>query len=139
MWFNPMISWLLRSPIHAMLSKNLILVSVTGKKSGKVITFPTNYLQDKNTLWLVSWRDRNWWRNLRGGAKASILLAGQSHEGTGQVIEDEQEVAQGLQDYYQKAPQSAKYVNIKLDERQMPIQAECERAAQKMVLVRIDL
>lgn len=138
MWFNPMMIWLLKSPLHGTISKGVMLVAVTGRKSGKPISTPTNYLRDGNTLWVISWRDRTWWRNLRGGANVRVLLAGKSVEGRGQVIEEENAVAQSLSDYYRKSPRYAKYVKIGLDAEGRPIFADCEAAAQKMVMVRID-
>lgn len=139
MWFNPMMVWLLKSPLHGMISKGVMLVSVTGRKSGKMISTPTNYLRDGTTLWVISWRDRKWWRNLRGGAKVRVLLAGRSVEGRGQVIEDEVAVAHSLFDYYRRVPQYAKYVKIGMDTAGLPISADCERVASSMVMVRIDL
>jgi deazaflavin-dependent oxidoreductase (nitroreductase family) len=139
MWYNPIMIWLLKSPFHGMLSKNMMVVSVTGRKSGRVITTPTNYLRDGNTLWVISWRDRNWWRNLRSGAVVRLVLAGKRIEGCGYVIEEEQAVAQSLFDYYKKLPQYAKYVAIGLDAQNQPLLSDCERAAQKMVMVRIEV
>jgi deazaflavin-dependent oxidoreductase (nitroreductase family) len=138
-WFNPLMIWLLRSPLHGMVSQSMILLTVTGHKSGKAITTPTNYLRDGNTLWVISWRDRTWWRNLRGSALVSVLLAGKEVQGCGQVIEEPKAVVQSLFAYYQKAPKYAKYVQISLDDLGCPVYADCERAAQKMVMVRIDL
>lgn len=138
MWFNPVMTWLLKSPLHGMISKGVMLVSITGRKSGRIISTPTNYLRDGNTLWVISWRERMWWRNLRGGAQVRVLLAGKSVEGCGQVIEEERAVAQSLFDYYQKIPQVAKYVQIGLDAAGLPVSADCERAAKMMVIVRID-
>ena len=139
MWFNPMITWLLKSPFHGMISKNVVLVSVTGRKTGRTISTPTNYLRDGNTLWIISWRDRKWWRNLRGGAPARVLLVGRDAEACGQVIEEEQAVARSLFDYYQRAPKTAKYVGIGLDAAGLPVSADCQHAAQKLLMVRIDL
>lgn len=139
MWFNPMMVWLLKSPLHGFVSQNMMLTTVTGCKSGKQISTPTNYLRDGDTLWVISWRDRKWWRNLRDGAKVRVLLAGKNVEGRGQVIEEEKAVAQSLVAYYSKVPQVAKYVQIGLDAAGLPVIADCERAAQKMIVVRIDL
>jgi hypothetical protein len=139
MWFNPMMIWLLKSPLHGFISKNMMLTTVTGRKSGKQISTPTNYLRDGNTLWVISLRERTWWRNLRGGAQARVLLAGRTVEGRGQVIEEQKAVAQSLFDYYSKVPQVAKYVQIDLDAAGKPILADCERAAQRLVVVKIDL
>lgn len=139
MWYNPMMIWLLKSPLHGMISRGVMLVTVTGCKSGRTISIPTNYLRDGNTLYVISWRERTWWKNLRGGANVWVLLAGNSVEGRGQVIEEEKAVAQSLFDYYRKIPQVAKYVQVGLDTAGKPILADCERAAQKMVVVKIDL
>jgi hypothetical protein len=59
MWFNLMIVWLLKSPLHGMISKGVMLVSVTGRKSGRMISTPTNYLRDGNTFgsWLSKLRN----------------------------------------------------------------------------------
>lgn len=139
MWYNPIMIWLLKSPFHGMVSKGMMLVSMTGRKSGKIISTPTNYLRDGNNLWVVSWRERKWWRNLRFGAIVRVLLAGKMIEGCGYVIEEEKAVAQSLFEYYQKVPQYAKYVAIGLDQQNQPLLADCERAAQKMVMIRIEV
>ena len=139
MWYNPMMIWLLKSSLHGMISKGVMLVTVTGRKSGKSISTPMNYLRDGNTLWVISWRERTWWKNLRGGANVRVLLAGQSVEGRGLVIEEEKALAKSLFDYYRKLPQYAKYVQIGLDTAGLPISADCERAAQKMVMIRIEV
>jgi hypothetical protein len=134
---NDFMAWVLRSPFHGMLSKGMMLITVTGCRSGRQITTPTNYLRDGNTLWVISWRERTWWRNLRGGANVRVLLAGRSVEGRGQVIEEEKTVAQGLFEYYSNLPRVAKYVHINLDTQGKPLFADCERAAQKLVVVKI--
>jgi hypothetical protein len=139
MWFDPLVKWLLKSPAQGLVSNNMLLVTVKGRKSGRLITTPANYLRDGNTLWVVSWRERKWWRNLRGGANISILLGGKALQARGQVFEEEKVVAQNLFDYYRKAPKIAKYVQIGLDETGQPVPADCDCAAQKMVTVRIDL
>jgi len=139
MWFNPFMTWLLKSPLHGMLSKNMLLVTVTGRKSGRSITTPTNYLRDGNTLWVLSWRDRRWWRNLRGGAPMQVLLRRQTLDASGMVIEEESAVAEQLAAYFTKAPRYARYSGIALDAAGKPILADCVRLAEKMVMVRIEL
>jgi deazaflavin-dependent oxidoreductase (nitroreductase family) len=139
MWYNPMMIWLLRSPLHGLISNHVMLLTVTGRKTGKSISTPINYLRDGDTLWVVSWRDRKWWRNLRGGGEVQVLLADKAVQARGQVVEEEKAVAQSLYDYYQKAPKIAKYVQVGLDPSGQPIRADCDCAAQKMVTVRIDL
>lgn len=139
MWFDPLMKWLLRSPLHGLISKGVMLVSVRGRKSGRTISTPTNYVRDGKSLWVISWRDRKWWRNLRGGAEVRLLLAGKEVTGCGQVIEEPRALAQSLVDYYRKVPNFARYVGIGLDAAGAPSPADCERAAQKLVMVKIDV
>lgn len=139
MWYNALMAWLLRSPMHGMLSQSTMLVTVTGRKSGKTYSTPVNYLRDGNTLWATSQRDRTWWRNLKGGAHLSALIAGKEQRARGQAIVDEQAVAENLATYFEIAPQYAKYFNVALDANGKPSAEDCTRAAKERVMVRIEL
>lgn len=139
MWYNSMMAWLLRSPLHGILSQSFMLISVTGRKSGRMISTPVNYVRDGKTLWVTSQRDRKWWRNLRGGAPIDVLVAGKEWRAHGEAIADEKAVAENLAAYFRIAPQFAKYFHVALDSTGVPARADCERAAQDRVMVRIDL
>jgi hypothetical protein len=139
MWYNSMMVWLLRSPFHGMMDKGMMLVTLTGRRSGKVYTIPVNYLREGNTLWVTSLRSRTWWRNLVGGAPLHVLLAGQELNAQGEAIVDEQAVAEGLESYFQKAPQFAKYFKVGFDAAGQPLREDCARAAKDRVLIRIAL
>ena len=139
MWFNPIVTWLLRSPIHQLVSKGTMLIKMTGRTSGLDITTPTNYLRDENRLWVISWRDRTWWRNLRGGAPMQVLLAGEELNGQGLVIEEVDKTAKSLGEYIRKAPHMSRFLNIKVDKKGQPKAEDCGEAAEKMVMVRINV
>jgi hypothetical protein len=77
---NPILGALLRSPLHRLISRQLALITVIGRKSGREYTFPTAYHQageDRVTI-TVGWPERKrWWRNLRGeGAPVRLWLKG---------------------------------------------------------------
>ena len=140
MWMNSIMALLLKSPFHSLLSKGIMLVTVTGRKSGKSISTPTAYLRDGNTVWVISKRESKWWRNLRGGANVQVLLIGKTLEGYGSVIEDEQAVAQRLFENLKKDPTRARFAQVNLDNTTgLPVFADCERAAKIMLAIRIDL
>jgi deazaflavin-dependent oxidoreductase (nitroreductase family) len=82
---NPFVSWLLRSPAHGLLSRNVMLVSVTGRKSGKTYTTPVEYKRTGNKVAVVSRAGRTWWRNLEGGAPVRVFLRGKWHDGQADV------------------------------------------------------
>jgi len=139
MWYNRFIVWLLRSPLHGMLSKSFMLITVTGRKSGRRYTTPVNYVRDGDTLWVTSLHRRTWWRNLKGGAPVSVLVAERELKGCGEAIVDEQAVAESLLAYFRKFPKSARYFGVTLDAAGQPVPEDCARAAKERVMVRINL
>jgi deazaflavin-dependent oxidoreductase (nitroreductase family) len=139
MGFNAVMIWLLRSRLHGLLDRGILLVTVTGRKSGKTYTTPVNYLRDGDTLWVTSTRGRTWWRNLKGGAPLGVYLTGHAYHAHGQAIVEESAVAESLAAYLHIAPQYAKYFKVALDAVGQPVPADCARAARERVMVRIDL
>ena len=117
----------------------MLLITVTGRKSGKPITTPTAYFREGDTLWIISQRSSKWWRNLRGSANAMVVLGGKRIPGRGSVIEDEHAVAQRLFDNFKVDPQRAKFAQVKMDENGSPVFEDCERTAKTMLAVKIEL
>jgi len=139
MWYNKYMIWILRSPLHGMLDKGTLLLTVRGRVSGRQITTPVNYVRDGDCLWVTSTRERTWWRNLRGGAALSVRLGGVERDARGEVFESDAQVADGLRAYFRAAPQVAKYFQVTLDEGGLPVEADLTRAAQSRVVIRIEL
>lgn len=77
---NPLMRWLLRSPLHSLVSRFFMLIIVTGRKSGKQYEIPVQYHQEANHLWVVTSESYTWWRNLSGGAMVSVMLRGRKYE-----------------------------------------------------------
>lgn len=139
MWFNPIMKWLLGSPLHGLVSKNTMLVTFTGRKSGKQYTIPVNYVREGDVFYVTSYRHRKWWRNLRGGVPVTLRVRGEKLKGIGKAITSERDVVKHLQDYLQKAPKHAKYFNVTLNPDGNPNLADVARAAKDRVGVRIQL
>jgi deazaflavin-dependent oxidoreductase (nitroreductase family) len=136
---NPFMKAILRSPVHPLLSKSTAVVSVTGRKSGKVFSFPVNYQREGEIVWIVSMRDRSWWKNLRGGAKVTVRLAGEEYEGRGEVFETKSEVEDNLREYLRVEPDFAKYFNVGVDSEGRLVPEDIAKAAQGRVMVRVIL
>ena len=75
---NPVVSALLRSPLHGIMSRTNALVTCRGRRTGRALTLPLRYAQDDTGLWIHPARaDRKtWWRNLQGGAPVTVRLRG---------------------------------------------------------------
>lgn len=85
---NPAIIWILRSPLHRLLSSGLMLVTVTGRRSGRRYTIPVGYQRDGAVLTvLVSHAPRKqWWRNYRDPAPIEVHLRGRTRTGRARVV-----------------------------------------------------
>jgi deazaflavin-dependent oxidoreductase (nitroreductase family) len=130
--------FLLRSPAHGVVSKMVLLITFTGRKSGKTYTTPVDYSQDGDQVFIFT--HANWWKNLRGGAPVTLRLRGREVHGMAEpVADDKQAVAAGLTAHLRKVPSDAKYYAVALDERGNPSAEDIELAVQKVVMIRVRL
>jgi hypothetical protein len=88
---NPVVRAVLRSPLHPLLSRRLVLITVTGRQTGRQFTFPVGYEQDDDVVTItVGWPERKrWWRNLREGGQVRLVLRGAERIGHAQASGDE--------------------------------------------------
>lgn len=135
---NRFMKFVLRSPLHGMLSKYLTLITFTGRKSGKAYTTPVSYSQENGQVTIFT--HANWWKNLRGGAPVTLRIRGRKRQGEAEPIaEDKQAVAAGLMAHLRQAPFDAKFYNVTFDEQGNPNPAEIEKAVQTVVMIRVQL
>ncbi len=87
--YNPVVTAILRSPLHGLTSNSVMLLTYRGRRSGDVFTTPISYVRDGGDLLAVASRDHTWWKNLRGGARVRVRLRGHELEGTGRALEGE--------------------------------------------------
>lgn len=73
---NPMMRMLLRSPLHFVQSKSLMLITFKGRKSGRLFTTPVRYVRIGDKVRCFTSAENLWWRNLRGGAAVSLRIEG---------------------------------------------------------------
>lgn len=91
---NPGLRLFLKGPLHHPLSGSTALITVTGRKTGRVFTIPVAYSRDGDVVKIeVGWPERKrWWRNLTGpGAPVTIRLRGTDHTGHAVAHGDELE------------------------------------------------
>jgi deazaflavin-dependent oxidoreductase (nitroreductase family) len=139
MWFNPIMKSLLRSPLHSLVSKNMMLMTYTGRKSGKSYTTPMNYFILGEALYTTSTRERVWWRNLRGGAEVTLQLQGKEVPAWAESIEEQSEMAQYLGSMFEVNPRLARYMDVRIDPDGTPNLEDVARLAQERIMVRTDL
>jgi deazaflavin-dependent oxidoreductase (nitroreductase family) len=73
---NVVVSAVLRSPLHGLLSGSTDLVRYTGRRSGKQFTTPTQYVRDRNGVVILvgSPEAKGWWKNFRDERDVELLI-----------------------------------------------------------------
>ena len=138
---NKMMAFLLRSPLHGMMSKTIMLLTFTGRKSGKSYTTPVTYVRQGNVVYCSTGRDsRSWWKNLRGETAVSVRIRGKDLTGRSEVIvNDPEAVADGIRLLLKHVPSDAKYYGVRLDDAKRPLAGDITRSAQTRVLMKIKI
>jgi deazaflavin-dependent oxidoreductase (nitroreductase family) len=134
---NATMRWILRSPISRLVDRGIVLLTVTGRRTGRRFSFPVQYVEVGDTLWIMSGAgpEKTWWRNLVGGAPIRVLLRRHPYEGVAEVATydvDPATVEEGVRRYAARFPRFARKLGIDQPEA-------FEAHARNSVIVRIDL
>ncbi len=135
-WANPLIKALLLSPLHRVLSKDLMLITFTGRKSHRKITIPVSYYQEGEAVTLFT--REVWWKNLRGSAEVTLRVRGRDLQGTAETFTDTEDVVEGVSAYIRKnGLKNVWKIRVALDAHHQPSRDELVAAAQGLVMVRV--
>jgi hypothetical protein len=133
---NALMRALLRSPLHGVVSRSIMLISYRGRKSGRELSTPLRYLRVGAGFRCFSDRTTKWWRNLQGGAEVTLRIAGadvRCHAIA--IIDDPARIRAALSDYLREFPQDAAYHHVRLDRERRPVPEDLELAVANAVLV----
>jgi len=135
---NRTMKFMLRSPLHGMVSKNILLITFTGRKSGKTYTTPVSYSQEGGQVSIFT--HATWWKNLRLDTPISLHIRGQELQGLPETVaEDKQAIAAGLAAHLRKAPFDARFYDVTMDDEGNPDLADVEKAVETVVMIRVQL
>ena len=140
-WFaNPIGRALLRSPWHGLLSQKVLLLTYTGKKSGRVFTLPVEYVADGEVIYILvgSPDQKTWWRNLRGGAQVKLLVRRQPFTAHAEIVSGNTDgVIHGLQANFNRFPASARAQGIQRSADGVIARDDLAQAATSAIMVRL--
>jgi deazaflavin-dependent oxidoreductase (nitroreductase family) len=134
---NAFIKTIVNSPLHRMLGPNFAVLTVTGRKSGKDISFPVNAFRQGDFFTVITLRERNWWRNLQSEPRARLRIDGKKYEVAGEVVETQDEIIKCLRQYFCENPEVAKYFNVRLSPEGQAKPEDLEKAAAGRLVVRL--
>lgn len=85
---NALVLWILRSPLHRLLSSAVAVVEYEGRRSGRRVRFPAQYatLDGLIVVWPARAESKVWWRNFEQPHDASVTIAGRRLDAVGEVV-----------------------------------------------------
>ena len=91
---NPLVRALLQSPLHATLDGALLVLHITGRKTGRHYDLPVGYVDLDGQLIVVT--QHSWRANLRGGCDIDVTYRGRRQRMHADLEEDPTAVATTL-------------------------------------------
>src|SRR5262245_36433833 len=85
---NPLCTAILRSRFHWILSWVLVLITVTGRKTGRRYTIPVAYQEMSGAIVILVGEapQKVWWRNYRTPGPITLYLRRECLSGTAEVV-----------------------------------------------------
>jgi hypothetical protein len=88
---NPVLGFLLRTPLMGAMREEMMVVNVTGRKTGRRYSIPLSAHEIDDTLYAMT--SAPWKNNFRDGATAEVLHGGKTTTMRGELITDPAVVA----------------------------------------------
>lgn len=135
---NKAMKFILRSPLHGMVSKSILLITFTGRKSGKTYTTPVSYSQSGNQVTIFT--HASWWKNLRTAAPVTLHIQGQDRQGFPEaIVEDKRAISAELAAHLQNVPSDARWYGVTFDENKAPRVEDIAKAVESVVMIHVQL
>jgi hypothetical protein len=116
---NPVLRWILGSPAHRIASRGLMVLHVTGRRSGRVYDVPVGRHELDGQL--LTFGGGAWGVNLRGGADLEVTLDGRRRRAHAVLEEDPERVAEIFERLLRGlGPKRANRVGLKVNVDRMP-------------------
>jgi deazaflavin-dependent oxidoreductase (nitroreductase family) len=138
--FNPMIAALLRSPLHGLLSSSLLLLTVTGRHSGRRYSIPVGYQRDGDDLLVMvsEARRKQWWRNYYEPGPVSVHVRGIERAGCASLVAPgSDEFRQIVEGALRRLPWLARVFHIDYDSREGLRSDQLDFLGEEIAIVRI--
>jgi len=137
---NPITRAIARSPLHPLISDNILVLIFPGMKSGRIYSIPVSYLEisDKEMVCLTD-RPYIWWRNLINNKNIQILLKGKLLNAEVDVeFENDNLIAGKLKAMCLHSKVDAYFANVGF-RNNIPIEEDIIAASSKMTLIKLSI
>jgi deazaflavin-dependent oxidoreductase (nitroreductase family) len=131
---NVMARAVLRTPLlHRLVSKRMLIITVTGRRTGKRYRVPVGYVGIDGRLLIGT--GGNWSRNLRPDTPVEVLVRRQTLRMAPQVIDDFDTALDLYGDIIRHNPMHGRYAKIALDADGRPNRGDLAAALRRGVRV----
>lgn len=139
LWVNSVMKFALRSPLlHGMVSDKIMLITFTGRKSGKIYTLPVSYTQQGNSV--VMFTSLPWRKNLVDNTPVTLHLRGRQLKATTDLnTDDVEQITPVLAEHLRNKPTDARIHDVTYDDTGEPVADEVRRAAGNVRMLRFKL
>lgn len=140
--FNPVVAAVLRSPFHWLLSPGLLLLSYTGRVSGRRVTIPVGYQRsgDRVTILVSEASAKRWWRNFREPADVSLRIRGRNRRGRAELVPpDAPAFRESAERTLRRVPGMRRVFKVDFDRRRGLTPEQLRRLAHEIAVVVIHL
>ena len=129
-FINPFVRVILKSPIHFILSHQILLFRVIGRKSKKIYEIPASYAHINDALVCVTLRENLWWKNFIEIENQDIYFKGKKINKKISInYSDDNFVRTKLKELIEHNPIDAFFAGVKLDRNKVPNSEDLDKAA----------
>ena len=131
---NPILGFLLRTPLAGPARKQLMVLSFTGRKTGRPYTIPVSAHLIDNELYALT--GASWRQNFRDGADAQVVYDGKATAMRGELIRDRAVVS----DLFLRCAESygvqraQRMIGLKFRDQRIPTREEFAEAVDRLHL-----
>lgn len=131
---NPLLRFLLRTPLAGPARRQLMVLSFTGRKTGRVYSIPLSAHVIDGQLYALT--GASWKQNFRGGADAQVVYDGKTTAMRGELLRDRGKVS----DLYLRCAESygvqraQRMIGLKYREQRIPTREEFAEAVDRLHL-----
>ena len=130
-FINPFVRLILKSPFHFVISHQILLFRVIGRKSKKIFEIPASYAQIDDSLVCVTLRENLWWKNFKNIDTQEIYFKGKKiNKNISINFTDNLFVRRKLKELIEHNPIDAFFAGVKLDKNKVPNSNDLDKAAE---------
>lgn len=114
-WLNAMMKLMLRTPgLQRWLGRQVALITLTGRRTGRRYTTPITYARTGDTVAALTRKSRSWWRNLSDEPVVQLRLAGKTLSARAKATIGDPATLPALVGYLEARPRDAKAYGVPL-------------------------